>query len=317
MPDIEKRGSAMNSDSVVIIFAKPSLYFFPQYNDLVYSTFSSMYKGVWRLVYRALILVGCPLCRVFWGEWKEKVKAAKKVVVFDYGYEKGMETYIKKVNPACQVYLFCWNKVDRVHSGYKNFRFPEKIFSTDPGDCRMYGFRYNHMFYPGVEKQPEGESNRLFFVGADKGRADYLSTIAGFMKNCGVVCDIRILRNKKRGENPSKADVTFMSRPMAYSEYLENLKRSGILLEIVQPGQTAISMRTVEAMFFSKKLITNNPEIVNYDFYCENNIFLLPPNPEDLTSEKIQDFLKKPFVPYPKEILDAYSFEHWLNGFCR
>lgn len=306
----------MPDDALVMIFADPSLYFFPQYKDLVYAPFGSKYKGVWRLIYRALNLVGCPLYRVFWGEWKEKVKSAKMAVIFDYGYEKGMETYIKKVNPTCQVYLFCWNKVDRVHSGYKRFRFSENVFSTDPEDCRKYGFRYNHMFYPIVEKQSAGESNRLFFVGADKGRANALATIGSFMKSCGVDCDIRILRDKKGEKEPLTGDVTVMNRPMAYPEYLENVKRSGLLLEIVQPGQTALSMRTVEAMFFSKKLITDNSEIVNYDFYCKNNILVLPHNLENVTGEEMHEFLAKPFLPYPKEILDAYSFEHWKKGFC-
>ncbi len=306
----------MSDDSLVMIFTEPSLYFFPQYKDLVYSPFCPRYKGVWRFIYRAMNLAGCPLCRLFWGEWKEKVKAAKMAVIFDYGYEKGMETYIKKVNPACQVYLFCWNKVDRAHSGYKDFRFPENIFSTDPVDCRRYGFRYNHMFYPGVEKQPAGESNRLFFVGADKGRADDLAAIGRLLKSCGVICDIRILRNKKTVKKPLEEDVTVINHPVAYPEYLENVKRSGILLEMMQRGQTALSMRTVEAMFYSKKLITNNPEIVKYDFYSENNIFLLPQNLETLTGEEMRAFLEKPFVPYPKEILDAYSFEHWKKGFC-
>ncbi len=306
----------MSDDSLVMIFAEPSLYFFPQIKGLVYSPFCPRYKGVWRFIYRALNLAGCPLCRLFWGEWKEKVKTVKMAVIFDFGYEKGMEIYIKKVNPACQVYLFCWNKVDRAHSGYKDFRFPENIFSTDPGDCRRYGFRYNHMFYPSVENQPAGESNRLFFVGADKGRADDLAVIGRLLKNCGVVCDIRILRDKKTEEKPLEENVTVINHPIAYPEYLENAKRSGILLEMMQPGQTALSMRTVEAMFFSKKLITNNPEIVNCDFYSENNIFLLPKNLGTLTGEEIHAFLEKPFVPYPKEILDAYGFEHWKKGFC-
>lgn len=306
----------MRDDSLVMIFEKPSYYFFPHYKDLVYPPLCSEHKGAWYPVYRAMNLAGIPLCRIFWGEWKEKVKTAQMAVIFDYGYQKGMETYIKKVNPDCQVYLFCWNMVDKAHSGYKDFRFPENIFSTDPGDCRKYGFRYNHMFYPKVEEKIEGESNHLFFVGADKGRADYLLALGRFLKSCGVICDIRILCGRETGKKLSGTDVTVLKRPMAYPEYLEDLKRSSILLEIVQPGQTAISMRTAEALFFSKKLITNNPEIVNYDFYCENNIFLLPQNLADLTGEEIRAFLNKPFVPYPEEILDAYSFEHWKKGFC-
>lgn len=306
----------MKDESVVIIFEKPSLYFFPHYRDIVCAPFCSERKGIWYLVYKALYLTGNPLCQVFWGKWKQKVKKAKMAVIFDYGYQKGMETYIKKVNPDCQVYLFCWNKVDKAHCGYQSFRFPEHIFSTDPEDCRRFGFRYNHMFYPRVTKQPMGERNRLFFVGADKGRADYLSAVGRLMKKSGVVCDIRILRDKKNGKKPSDADVTVLEHPIKYAEYLRNLKKSGILLEVVQTGQTALTMRTMEAMFFSKKLITNNQEIVTYDFYHENNILVLPSNLENVTEEELHCFLEKPFLSYPEEILGAYSFEHWKNGFC-
>lgn len=306
----------MKDESVVIIFEKPSLYFFSHYRDIVCAPFCSERKGIWYLVYKALYLTGSPLCQVFWGKWKQKVKKAKLAVIFDYGYQRGMETYIKQINPDCQVYLFCWNKVNKVHCSYKNFRFPEHIFSTDPGDCRRYGFRYNHMFYPRVVKQCKGEDNRLFFVGADKGRAGYLSAIGRLMKSSGIACDIRILRDKKTGKNLSEADVTVMNHPMEYAEYLKNLKHSGVLLEIVQTGQTALTMRTLEAMFFSKKLITNNTEIVKYDFYCENNIFVLSPDLETVTGEEIHNFLKKPFLPYPEETLESYGFEHWKNGFC-
>jgi len=306
----------MKKRSIVLIFADPSLYFFPRYKDVVYPPFCSQRKGVWYLLYRALFWLGCPLCHIFWGEWKEAAKTAEKVVIFDYGYEKGMETYIKKVNPDCQVYFFCWNKVDKAHSGYRNFRFPQNIYSTDPGDCRRYGFRYNHMFYPRTETRTEGESGRLFFVGTDKGRASYLAALGSLLKSCGVVCDIRILGKGKKRKSYAAMGLAVMERPMKYAEYLENVKKSGILLEIVQSGQTGISMRTTEAIFLSKKLITNNRDIVTYDFYCENNIFVLPTDLESVTGEAIREFLAKPFLPYPEEILEAYSFEDWQKNFC-
>ncbi len=309
--------SARKDESIVMIYEKPSLYFFPYYKDRVFAPFCSERKGLWYLAYKALYLVGSPLCAVFWGKWKQKIKKAEMVVIFDYGYQTGMETYIKKINPDCEVYLFCWNKIDKVHCNYKNFQFKDHIYSTDPRDCKTYGFKYNHIFYPKVGRQPAGERNRLFFVGTGKGREEYLSAIGSLMKSSGAICDIRILKGKKNKTDLSESNLTIIERPMGYSEYLKEMKKSGILLEIIQEGQSAITMRTLEAVFFSKKLITNNPDIVKYDFYCENNIFLLPRDISSVTCEDIREFLGKPFLPYPEEVIEAHSYEHWKKGFSR
>lgn len=313
----------MKDESIVMIFEKPSLYFFPHYRDRVYAPFCSGHKGLWYLVYKMLYLVRSPLCAVFWGEWKEHVKKARMAVIFDYGYQTGMETYIKKVNPSCEVYLFCWNKIDKAHCNYKNFQFKDRIFSTDPGDCRNFGFQYNHMFYPKVVRQPAGKVNRLFFVGADKGRAGYLSAIGKLMQKCGIESDLRILQERKSGIRAKSAavlsgsNVTMIEHPMIYSEYLRKMSECGILLEIVQEGQSALTMRTLESVFFQKKLITNNQDIITYDFYSDNNIFVLPQDLSKVTPEEIRGFLEKPFQPYSDKTMEAYGFEHWKNGFLQ
>ncbi len=74
-------------------------------------------------------------------------------------------------------------------------------------------------------------------------------------------------------------------------------------------------MRVLESVFLSKKLITNNPDIVNYDFYTPDNIMLLPENGAPPNPQDIRDFLEKPFVPYSEAVLDSYSFEHWKAQF--
>ena len=124
---------------------------------------------------------------------------------------------------------------------------------------------------------------------------------------------------KRKGEKRvKKADIPKKGY-LILSNFIEGkeMKKSGILLEIIQEGQSAITMRTLEAVFFSKKLITNNPDIVKYDFYCENNIFLLPRDISSVTCEDIREFLEKPFLPYPEEIIEAHSYEHWKKGFSR
>lgn len=100
---------------------------------------------------------------------------------------------------------------------------------------------------------------------------------------------------------------------LSYKEYCSRLEKCGILLDMNQAGQTALSMRVMEALFYSKKLITSNREIAGYDFYDENNILILEdrmPAPEALRA-----FIKKPFHPYSDEVLSRYSYEHWKDQF--
>jgi 1,5-rhamnosyltransferase len=59
-----------------------------------------------------------------------------------------------------------------------------------------------------------------------------------------------------------------------YIDYIERALRSKVIVEANLPGQTGITLRTLEAAFLNKKLLTNNPFVRNLDFYDANNIFI-------------------------------------------
>ena len=75
---------------------------------------------------------------------------------------------------------------------------------------------------------------------------------------------------------------------LRYYEYLKQIENSRIICEVVQKGQSGLTVRALEALFFEKKLITNNESIIEFDFYDSNNIFIF----RDTTSENdIKNFL--------------------------
>ena len=306
----------MKKDTI-LIFQQPELYFFPNLKDIVFPPFGVPQKSFRYLVYKALYLLRIPACSVFWGDWKKHIKRAKQVIIFDYGYQAGMENYIRKVNPSCEVFLFIWNFIDRKHKNYKQFTDKNAIYSTDRGCCRAYHFKYNHMFYLRSCYQPYAAQfkSRLFFLGADKGRVMYLSALKRKLEKCGLDCDIRVVvKSGKYFKNPMLSGIVTKT-PLCYQDYCKELKHSGVLLDINQKGQSALTMRVMEAIYFSKKLITNNQDIVHYNFYNESNIYLLPKKVSQISEEDIRRFLDKPFLPYPEEILSYYDFGHWKKQF--
>ena len=92
---------------------------------------------------------------------------------------------------------------------------------------------------------------------------------------------------------------------------IEILASSHAILDIHQPAQKGLTIRTFEALGLQKKLITTNPRVKNYDFYNPKNILVVDrENP--VVSE---EFMSIPFEPTPKEIYDKYLVTNWVREF--
>lgn len=178
--------------------------------------------------------------------------------------------------------------------------------------------KYNHIFYPrGFYPLylPYG-TKQAFFLGVDKGRAPYIASLKHVLEEGGLACDIRILSFENTPGYREHFEDILTDKKFSYGEYLEQVKSCHVLLDINQAGQNALTMRVMEAIYLSQKLITNKRNILTYDFYDPDNIIVLPEESLPSTVE-IQHFLRIPFRPYPDSVLKNYSFEHWLEGFAK
>ena len=105
--------------------------------------------------------------------------------------------------------------------------------------------------------------------------------------------------------------VNSSDEKVSYEEYLEFISDGRILLDIVAEGVTGITLRIMEGLFFNKKVITNNLTIKEYDFYNENNFFII----ENDNFEQLEEFIKRDYIPTKEEILKKYDFEEWIKRF--
>ena len=58
-----------------------------------------------------------------------------------------------------------------------------------------------------------------------------------------------------------------------------------------------------------KKLITNNIYAAEYDMYSRSNVFILGVD----DNSRIKEFIDTPLEPYPKELVEKYSPQNWLE----
>ena len=92
-------------------------------------------------------------------------------------------------------------------------------------------------------------------------------------------------------------------KPMNYLDNVEMVKDSKCVLDIVYSKQTGLSMRAFESMAAKRKYITNNVEVVKYDFYNPNNILIVDINDIKIPTE----FIDLPFEDVNENILRKYS----------
>ncbi|MBU5648492.1 lipopolysaccharide biosynthesis protein, partial [Pluralibacter sp. S54_ASV_43] len=98
--------------------------------------------------------------------------------------------------------------------------------------------------------------------------------------------------------------------------YKENLKRSlacDIIVDITQENQSGWTLRILEALYFNKKIITNNQSILNSEIYSKERFFILYTN----EWSEFDDFINAPNTPVPHDILYNYSPEHMLESIMR
>ncbi|MEI7386306.1 hypothetical protein WCU57_19410, partial [Pectobacterium versatile] len=77
-------------------------------------------------------------------------------------------------------------------------------------------------------------------------------------------------------------------------------------------GQDGPTLRTIEALAFNKKIITNNTKILNYEFYSPDRFFILGHDSFD----NMLVFLKRDTSPIADEIIEKYTADSMLRTIC-
>jgi len=105
---------------------------------------------------------------------------------------------------------------------------------------------------------------------------------------------------------------TFSLRSRSKTEMANLFLSSNAVLDIQHPGQSGLTMRTLECMPLQRKMITTNTEIKKYPFYSPQNYMVL--NRQKLEIDP--DFLDTIYDPLEIEIIDRYSVDTWVRILC-
>lgn len=229
---------------------------------------------------------------------------------------------VKAANPGCVFIMYQYDSVRNNKNAVACFPAFDKIFSFDQDDVQQFNIlKFRPLFYideyKDLEEKPTefditfigtAHSDRYFLIKEMQKSISHLnlSTLLFFYCPSKLVYYGRKLF-QKNFRNVNKKEISFIS--LSKKEVVEIIAKSRIVIDVQHPGQTGLTMRTIEALGGKKKLITTNPAIINYDFYNTNNVLLV-----DRKNPVIDEaFLQTPYQEIDRNIYEKYSISSWLE----
>lgn len=204
---------------------------------------------------------------------------------------EGVPCYIYYCNPVGTTFRRPAEELQAIRAlGYR-------LTSFDPCEAERYGMACTGQYFRYPEHQPDNIDSDCFFCGLPKDRAGTLQRLRTRLEAEGLTCDFVIPRTP--------------AEKLTYPQYLDRLARTRCVIDISQKGQTGLTRRPLEALFYGKKLLTDNPEIARYDFYRPQNVFILGKDPE----EQLRAFIESPLAEVPESVRAAYDVNEWIRHY--
>ena len=212
--------------------------------------------------------------------------------------------YIKSLNPQNKIAVHYRDllKNDAKHLDMLKSK-TDFIYTYDRGEAEKFGLcHYESHIYSqiGDVTCPEEFDYDLYFVGYPKDRLELLYKIHDTVSSKGIRCCFKLVGVAPEHKKDSSG-LIYLDNPIPYKQVVSDISKTRCILEIVQENSTGATMRTLEAVTYKRKLITNRKDLAKSSLFAPAQISQID-DPSDIDIE----FLRSA-IPY-KELKDASSF---------
>lgn len=207
----------------------------------------------------------------------------------------------KKTNHFIAYY---WDSVDFFPQKKETASFFHKVYSFDKADCEKYGYTFLANFFIS-EKQDTTVTTDAYSVFSFDNRKTQLEKIAMAIESMGARSCIKAL-SQRPIESPY---FTRLHKGLDYATMIEEMAHCKVVIEVQKEGQQGLTFRPFEAMGMEKKLITNNPQIKEYDFYRPENICVVEADNVVIP----EDFFTAPYKKINPAIKQKYHLNCWFD----
>lgn len=247
-----------------------------------------------------------------------KIKADDTVLFFSIENRKDLQIICKFIATK-DLHQWIWNPIrtyrrsrfTRVFYKFWLTRVGIRSYTFDPADALKYGFTQRSQVFRAIASDPSiDQLNDVFFVGSDKGRLEILKEWKHCLEQHGLKTHFHIVPDRKK--KYTALDMALLTNEyLSYDDNISIIRQSRCLLELMQSTQSGPTIRSLEAAFLGKKLITNNKSIRYSEIYNPTRVFIV--GEDDL--QNLRAFIDSDQEPITKSTLAEHEIAHWIKGF--
>lgn len=226
-------------------------------------------------------------------------KSSDSVLIIDYSDTHLLRAIKNSLTEKLKLNYWAWNPIKK--NGFEYFQFIKDVgfkpYTFEPKDAQKYQVGLLNQFYRMKVNYNNTNDCKydFYFIGFIKNRGDKIVKLKSYLIDNGFSVLFHVVND--------------INQSIPYEESIKNILASRCLIEIVEDGLKGVTLRPLEALAFNKKLLTNNQNIFNQNFYNENNICVFD---EDIN---LSEFLNKSNVNISEEIIKMYDVNMWIKSF--
>lgn len=246
---------------------------------------------------RLCMSIPLPFYDMWLESWKNDLNKYNCVIIHASELTGYLPNYIHKKNPNLRIIYWYWNPVNEKSNPLKLTDNNVELWSFDSGDCEKFHMKKNiQYYYESIECNEKNEYD-IYFIGHEKGRKEIVLNFIEEAEKQGLICKTDII--SERGSI------------IPYDEVKNRIAKTKAILEINQSGQKGYTLRALESLFLKKKLITNNKDLQNSEFYKKNNIFIIGTD----NINELRNFINTPYDHSVDKFISKYDVDAWFNNF--
>lgn len=203
-----------------------------------------------------------------------------------------------------------WDGLQRTPEIYPKLSYFDDFYvfdKVDVDESKNIHFLTNFYFNFERPKSDFSIAQEVYYLGTFvEQRLAKLKAISEKISKHNISQKINLFSWEKRA---AIGELKFINTLVSYEENIQNVESSKVLIDLKLKAHNGLSFRFFEALYLEKKLITDNKEVKNYDFYKKENIFIIDEDSE----EELVSFIHQPYVKIDEELIKKYSFESWFK----
>lgn len=224
---------------------------------------------------------------------------------------------LRQKYPKAKFKYFIWDSIRNYPKVLKFYKLFDQYFSFDKHDCQKYDFEFLPLFYCEKRTSREKQYDLISVMTYKSNKAYAYNLIKNALpSNLKVFEYIYIaskltffidkLFHRQAYKNIDKKNIHF--KKITLLEVYDLMAQAKVIIDCPRKNQRGLTIRTFEALALETKIITTNKDVKDYDFYSDNNIFVV-----ENQQNKIPDsFFQTPFDE-KHEISEKYSLYSFVE----